>query len=121
MKTEPKAKGGLSKDYVHQEGRFIVNRMLYLQSSVLNKISKPRRTEIDEQVQRLCNKARFESKIVAYNAQRESNGANSQNKDKANTIAKAAKHVSEEISQNFSHVKPIERHNQANSSDLPIQ
>ena len=36
----------------------------------MNRIFKPRRTEIDEQVQRLCNKARFENYVAAYNALR---------------------------------------------------
>ena len=70
LKTELETKDGLSKDYNHQEGRFIVNGLLHFRSSVLNRIFKPRRTEIDEQVQRLCNKARFENYVAAYNALR---------------------------------------------------
>ena len=44
--------------------------MIYFKSSVLNRIFKPTRTEIDEQAQRLCNKACFENYITAYNALR---------------------------------------------------
>jgi len=70
LKAELEEKNGLSTGYVHQEGSFIVGHLLYFQSSYLNKIFKTRRIEVNESVQRICNKARFQNLIAAYNGLR---------------------------------------------------
>ena len=70
LKAELEEKNGLSTGYVHQEGSFIVGHLLYFQSSYLNKIFKTRGIEVNESVQRICNKARFQNLIAAYNGLR---------------------------------------------------
>ena len=53
--------------YVHTEGKLVVDLMLTYRSTHLQRMFAPRIKELDANVQRLINKARFENYMVAYN------------------------------------------------------
>jgi hypothetical protein len=50
------------------EGKFIIDQMLNFNSKYVRSIMTPRAQEIDEKIQRIANKARFENYVVCYNA-----------------------------------------------------
>ena len=65
LKQELEEKDGLSNGYIHVEGKFIVDQMLNFNSKYVISIMAPRAQEIDEKIQRIANKARFENYIVS--------------------------------------------------------
>ena len=70
LKQELEEKDGLSVGYVHVEGKFLVDQMLNFNSTYLRSIMNPRAKEIDENIQRIANKAKFENYVACYNALR---------------------------------------------------
>ena len=70
LKQELEEKNGLSQGYNHVEGKFLVDQMLKFNSTYVKSIMTPRAKEIDETIQRVANKAKFENYIACYNALR---------------------------------------------------
>jgi len=70
LKQDIEQQNGLSNGYVRTEGKLVVDLMLTYRSTHLQRIFAPRIKELDANVQRLINKARFENYVVVYNALR---------------------------------------------------
>ena len=63
-------KNGLSQGYTHVEGKFLSDQMLKFNSTYVKSVMIPRAKEIDEAIQRIANKAKFENYVACYNALR---------------------------------------------------
>jgi len=68
LKQELQEKAGLSVGYSHVEGKFIIDQMLNFNSKYVRSTMTPRAQEINEKIQCIANKARFENYVVCYNA-----------------------------------------------------
>ena len=68
LKQELEEKDDLSIGYTHVEEKFIVDQMLSYNCKYVRTIMTPRAKEIDEKIQRIANKTRFENFVACYNA-----------------------------------------------------
>ena len=59
---------GLSNGYARNEGKFIADQIVHFKSTYLQNIVAPKIKEVDLNIQRIANKARFEFYVGIYNA-----------------------------------------------------
>ena len=70
LKQEMEHSNGLSNGYARNEGKFIADQIMHFRSTYLQSVMTPKIKELDLNIQRIANKARFESYIGIYNALR---------------------------------------------------
>ena len=61
---------GLSNGYARNEGKFIADQIMHFRSTYLQSVITPKIKELDLNIQRIANKARFEFYVGIYNALR---------------------------------------------------
>ena len=70
LKRDIEQNNGLSNGYARTEGKFILDVMITFRSTYMQKVFSKRSKDLDENFQRMINKARFENYTAAYNALR---------------------------------------------------